>query len=52
MSATLQRALDIVAAALILGLLLRYGDQAAKLISTSGQTFVSAYQAVSLQQVT
>lgn len=46
------RALDIVAAALILGLILRYGDSAAKLIATGGSTFVSTFQAVSLQEVT
>jgi hypothetical protein len=49
MNGTVGRVLDIVAAATILGLLLRYGDSASSLIATTFKGGTTFYNAVSLQ---
>jgi len=49
MSGTVSRFIDIVGVALFVGLILRYGDSAAKLITTGGHTFVDVFGVVSLQ---
>lgn len=49
MNETVERFLNIVAVALVLGLLLRYWQPATELIAQSGSTFVSGFRAISLQ---
>lgn len=51
MSQQVGRITDIIGAALILGILLRWGDPASKLIAAVGSTFNSAYHEVSLQGI-
>lgn len=46
-----QQIANIVGAALILGLLLRWGDSASKLIASSSSGFSQVYHTVSLQGV-
>ncbi len=51
MSGKLERIIDIVGAALIIGLLLRYGKEASQLTASGESLFVHGFQAVSLQKV-
>lgn len=51
MNGILGRVLDIMAAALILGLFLRYSTEASTLIATSGQTAGNLFGVVSLQNI-
>lgn len=51
MSGTLGRVVDIVGVALVLGLLLRWGPQAAQLIGATGEQLNTFYRTVSLQNI-
>lgn len=51
MSQQVGRIIDVVGAALILGILLRWGEPASKLIAAVGSSFNSAYHEVSLQGI-
>jgi hypothetical protein len=50
-SGTVGRVVDIVGVALVLGLLLRWGPQAAQLIGATGEQLNSFYKTVSLQGI-
>lgn len=51
MSFTIGRVIDIAGVGLVLGLLLRWGPNAAQLIATTGAEVTKFYRAVSLQDV-